>query len=76
MVEASKLKYDGIERSAFCACGAQWHGRYVRSPYRRWHLDRHGEPILIERFKALGFKVKRLQHWKNCERWANRAAAQ
>lgn len=64
------MKYGQGERSAFCRCGAQWHGRYVHSPYRQRHHTQCGAPISREQFMALGFRVKRLQHWKNVERWA------
>lgn len=45
--------------SVYCRCGAQWHGRYVDSPYMPWHRQRHGAPIGEGEFRAMGFPVKK-----------------
>jgi hypothetical protein len=51
-----KTEEEAAPPSIYCRCGAQWHGRYVASPYIEGHRQTCGPPIAIHTFRRLGFR--------------------
>lgn len=62
----------GAHASVFCRCGAQWHGRWIFSPWARWHRTQHGEPVTEARFRASGFWVRKPAAWAQDARLTRR----